>query len=173
MATSIGRSPLLAYLAMAGVAASVFVGLNVISDPAPRSRPPRPTPSLPTPADPRAPAIERDFLTTVLGRPKLSRAQRYCNGQGCCPTWRTTFGTTAPTREVIEAFEVQGYVSTPSDPDADVARGGPFPFVRWSGDLDYGGRWRWRRAQVSRGADVDRPAWPTVFTQSSVACGEA
>lgn len=173
MAAWIGRSPLRAYLAMAGVAVAVVVGLNAISDPISRRSGPEPDAgrTSPAPSATRAPALERDFLTTVLGRPKVSHTHPRCGPQGCCPTWRTTFGTTAPTRDVIAAFEVQGYVAQPDDRAS--VRGGPFPQARWTGVLDYSGRWKWRRVEVSRGADVDRPTWPTVFVQSSIACGEA
>ena len=112
----------------------------------------------------QTPSLERDFLTTVLGRPRVSDARPYCDPQGCCPTWRTTFGTTAPTKDVIAAFEVQGYGRR--SPARDAARGGPFPGACGGPpSCDYAGRWEWRRVEVARGADVGRPAWPTVFVR--------
>ncbi|MGZ8582247.1 MAG: hypothetical protein ACXWX4_01070 [Actinomycetota bacterium] len=163
-----GRSPLRAYLAMAGVALAVFVGLNLIAEPSGRQTRPEPDTSTPLNTDAPAPSLERDFLTTVLGRPRVSDTHPYCDGRGCCPTWRTTFGTTAPTKDVIAAFEVQGYFAPTGD--RETVRGGPFPAVRWTGELDYAGRWEWRRVVVARGPDVDRPDWPTVFVESSIAC---
>ncbi len=65
---------------------------------------------------------------------------------------------------------MQGYSALPGD--RDVVRPGPFPAVRWTAELDYAGRWAWRRVEVARGTDVDRPDWPTVFVESSIACGE-
>ncbi len=171
MAASPGRSPLGAYLAMAGVAVAVFLGLNLISEPVSRLTDTTPVPPLePVNEQQAAPSLERDFLTTVLGRPRVSRARPYCDPRGCCPTHRTTFGTTAPTKDVIAAFEVQGYSTRPSD--RDIVRPGPFPAVRWTAELDYAGRWAWRRVEVARGSDVDRPDWPTVFVESSIACRE-
>ena len=167
MAAPLGRSPLVAYLAMAAVALTVIVGLSLTSQPSPGER--SPSPALPLVEDASAPSLERDFLTTVLGRPRRSRADRYCDASRCCPTWRTTFGTTAPTQQVVTAFEVQGYVAEPGD--RDIVRPGPFPAVRWTAELDHSGRWEWRRVEVSRGTDVNRADWPTVFVQSSVACG--
>jgi hypothetical protein len=167
MAASLGRSPLGAYLAMGCVAGAVFVGLTLISEPRDDARP-SPDP-LQLVSDTPAPSLERDFLTTVLGRPRVSDTEPHCDGERCCPTWRTTFGTTAPSDQVVQAFEVQGYVTLPGD--RDVVRPGPFPQVRWTAELDYAGRWQWRRVEVSRGTDVNRPDWPTVFVQSSVACG--
>jgi hypothetical protein len=155
-----------AYLAMAAVALTVIVGLSLISQPSPDDR--SPSSALPLVEDASAPSLERDFLTTVLGRPRRSRADRYCDASRCCPTWRTTFGTTAPTEEVVAAFEVQGYVAEPGD--RDIVRPGPFPAVRWTAELDRSGRWGWRRVEISRGTDVHRPEWPTVFVQSSIAC---
>jgi len=168
MAASPGRSPLGAYLSMAGVAVAVFVGLNLIAEPT--SRDPGPSPASPAPSVPGTLSAERDFMTAVLGRPRVSTARPYCDPAGCCPTHRTTFGTTAPTKDVIEAFEVQGYSTLPGD--RDVVRPGPFPAVRWVAELDYAGRWAWRRVEVARGTDVDKPDWPTVFVESSIACGE-
>ncbi len=167
MAASPGRSPFRAYVAMAGVAVAVFIGVTLISRPAERQAA-EPDRSLALVTDATTPALERDFLTTVLGRPRVSDAHRYCDDRGCCPTVRTTFGSTAPTKIVIAAFEVQGYVARPGD--RDVVRGGPFPAVRWTAELDYAGRWEWRRVEVARGPDVDRPDWPTVFVESSIAC---
>ena len=168
MAAPAGRSPLWVYLAMAMTAVAVFAGMNLIAEPtAERAQPDRGE-LLPLVSDTPAPSLERDFLTTVLGRPRASDAHPYCDPRGCCPTWRTTFGTTAPTAEVIAAFEVQGYFTQPGD--RQIVRGGPFPPVRWTAELDYFGRWKWRRVEVSRGPAVDRPAWPTVFVQSSIAC---
>jgi hypothetical protein len=167
MAASLGRSPLAAYLAMAAVALTVVTGLTLIAEPARDEL--SPSPALPLVIDAPAPSLERDFLTTVLGRPRRTRANRYCDVSRCCPTWRTTFGTTAPTDQVVAAFEVQGYVAEPGD--RDIVRPGPFPAVRWTAELDDSGRWEWRRVEVSRGTDVNRPEWPTVFVQSSVACG--
>ena len=170
MAASLGRSPLAAYLAMAAVAFTVIVGLTLIADPArDDSTPPAPSPTLPLVVVTPTPSLERDFLTTVLGRPRRSASNRYCDASGCCPTWRTTFGTTAPTEQVVAAFEGQGYVAEPGD--RDIVRPGPFPAVRWTAELDYSGRWEWRRVEVARGTDVHRPEWPTVFVQSSIACG--
>jgi hypothetical protein len=170
MAASLGRSPLAAYLAMAAVALLVVTGLTLIAEPAPEdATPPTPSPTLPLVVDTPAPSLERDFLTTVLGRPRRSDANRYCNASGCCPTWRTTFGTTAPTEQVVALFEVRGYVTVPGD--RAIVRPGPFPAVRWTAELDVSGRREWRRVEVSRGTDVRRPAWPTVFVESSVACG--
>jgi hypothetical protein len=168
MAASPGRSPLGAYLSMAGLAVAVFVGLNLIAEPAPRGS--GPSPASLAPLVPGTPSVERDFMTAVLGRPRVSTARPYCDPAGCCPTHRTTFGTTAPTKDVIEAFTVQGYSALPGD--RDVVRPGPFPAVRWTAELDYAGRWAWRRVEVARGTDVDRPDWPTVFVESSIACGE-
>lgn len=169
MAAWFARSPLRAYLAMALTAVAVVVALNAVAQPSARRGESAPTSTLPRPSTPPERSLERDFLTTVLGRPRTSRTARYCDDGGCCPTWRTTFGTTAPTHRVIEAFEVQGYVARAGGGAA--VRGGPFPQARWTGVLDLGGRWAWRRAEVSRGADVGRSSWPTVFVQSSVACG--
>jgi len=167
MAASLGRSPLAAYFAMAAVALTVIVGLTLIAEPARDD--PSPSPALPLVVDAPAPSLERDFLLTVLGRPRRSDADRYCDVSGCCPTWRTTFGTTAPTEQVVAAFEVQGYVTEPGD--RAIVRPGPFPAVRWTAELDDSGRRAWRRVEVSRGTDVQRPAWTTVFVESSVACG--
>ena len=168
MAASLGRSPLRAYLAMAGIVVAVVVGLNALPRPGPERALESSTPS-PVAAS-AAPSLERDFLTAVLGRPRVSKAEAYCDPRGCCPTHRVTWGTTAPTNEVIAAFEVQGYFAVPGD--RDVVRPGPFAQVRWTAELDYGGRWKWRRVEVSRGADIDRPDWATVFVESSIACGE-
>jgi hypothetical protein len=153
---------------MALVTVAVVAGLNAISRPLVRrmSEPPAPSPVTAG----RAPSLEREFLTAVLGRPRVSGADAYCDARGCCPTHRVSWGTTAPTNEVIGAFEVQGYLAQPGD--RDVVRPGPFPQARWTAELDYAGRWKWRRVEVSRGADVDRPDWPTVFVESSIACGE-
>lgn len=164
MAGSERRSALWVYIAMAATAVAVFVGMGLIPEPGA----PPPDASLPLVSDSPAPSLERDFLTTVLGRHRASKAHAYCDPRGCCPTWRTTFGTTAPTAEVIAAFEVQGYLAQPGD--RGVVRPGPFPHVRWTAELDYFGRWKWRRVEVARGPDVDRPDWPTVFVQSSIAC---
>ena len=170
MAASLGRSPLAAYLAMAAVALTVVTGLTLIAEPSrDDASSPAPSPDLPLVDDASATSLERDFLTTVLGRPRRSRAGRYCDASRCCPTWRTTFGTTAPTDQVVAAFEVQGYVTEPGD--RAIVRPGPFPAVRWTAELDDSGRRAWRRVEVSRGTDVQRPAWPTVFVESSVACG--
>ena len=169
MAASLGRSPLAAYLAMAAVALAVVTGLTLIAEPADDTSSTSFSPAPPLVNDASTPSLERDFLTTVLGRPRRSGAGRYCDASGCCATWRTTFGTTAPTEQVVAAFEVQGYVAEPGD--RDIVRPGPFPAVRWTAELDYSGRWEWRRVEVSRGTDVQRPEWPTVFVQSSVACG--
>jgi hypothetical protein len=166
MAVSAGRSPSWVYVAMAAIAVAVFLAVSAIPEPDPTG--PGPDTSLPVVSDTPAPSLERDFLTTVLGRPRASDAHPYCDRRGCCPTWRTTFGTTAPTAEVIAAFEVQGYLARPGD--RDIVRPGPFPHVRWTAELDYFGRWKWRRVEVTRGPDVDRPDWPTVFVQSSIAC---
>ena len=166
MAASLGRSPLAVYLAMAAVAFTVIVGLTLIAEPARDD--PSSSPALPLVIDTPAPSLERDFLTTVLGRPRRSGDDRYCDASGCCPTWRTTFGTTAPTEQVVAAFEVQGYVTEPGD--RAIVRPGPFPAVRWTAELDDSGRRAWLRVEVSRGTDVQRPAWPTVFVESSVAC---
>lgn len=158
---------------MAAIAGTVIAGVTLVAEPGRPSPPGRVIdldagatlmPNAPTPA------LERDFLTTVLGSPRVGRDRPHCDARGCCPTWMTTFGTTAPTEEVIAAFEVQGYVATPGDPGA--VRGGPWPAVLWTGELDYAGRWEWRRVTVARGRDMERPAWPTVFVQSSIACGE-
>ena len=170
MAAPPGRSPLGAYLAMACVAVAVFVGLNLLAEPVSRRSGHAPAPPFEPLVAEDAPSIERDFLTTVLGRPRVSAARPYCDPRGCCPTHRTTFGTTAPTKDVIEAFEVQGYTAVPGD--RDVVRPGPFPQIGWTAELDYAGRWAWRRVEVARGTDVDRPDWPTVFVESSIACGE-
>jgi hypothetical protein len=168
MATSAGRSALRAYLAMAGVAAAVFIGLTAVSDPA--HTPPEGGGSPEPTGAVRAPSLERDFLTAVLGRPRISRDRPYCDRRGCCPTWRTVFGTTAPEREVIAAFAGQGYAADPGPGTA--GGGGPFPSSRWVAELDLGGRWTWRRIEVAGGADVGRSAWPTVFIESSIACGQ-
>jgi len=56
--------------------------------------------------------------------------------------------------------------------DRDVVRPGPFPAVRWTAELDFAGRWAWRRVEDARGTDVGRPDWATVFVESSIACGE-
>jgi hypothetical protein len=153
---------------MAGVTVAVVVGLNTISQPlAERASEPPPPPLMTI--DP-APSLERAFRTSVLGQPRITGADAYCDAKGCCPTSRVTWGTTAPPNEVIAAFEVQGYLALPGD--RDVVRPGPFPQVRWSAELDYFGRWKWRRVDVSRGSDVGRPDWPTVFVESSIACGE-
>ena len=170
MAAPPGRSPLGAYLAMACVAVAVFVGLNLVAEPESRRSRQSPAPSVESLVADDAPSLERDFLTTVLGRPRVSDARPYCDPRGCCPTHRTTFGTTAPTKDVIVAFEVQGYTAVPGD--RDVVRPGPFPQIGWTAELDYAGRWAWRRVEVARGADVDRPDWPTVFVESSIACRE-
>ncbi len=170
MAASLGRSPLAAYLAMAAVAVLVVTGLTLIAEPdRDDMTPPAPSPTVPLVVDSPAPSLERDFLTTVLGRPRRSDSHRYCDAAGCCATWRTTFGTTAPTEQVVAAFQVQGYVTERGD--RDIVRPGPFPAVRWTAELDASGRREWRRVEVSRGTDVRRPAWPTVFVESSVACG--
>lgn len=166
MAASLGRSPLRVYLAMAGIVVAVVAGLNAISRKVPE-RAPAPAPSLGSASPP--PSLERDFLTAVLGRPRISGSDPYCDARGCCPTRRITWGTTAPTDEVIGAFEGRGYHATPGD--RDIVRPGPFPQVRWTAEFDFAGRWKWRRVEVSRGADVDRPDWPTVFVESSIACG--
>lgn len=168
MAASRGRSPLGAYLAMAGVAVAVMAGLTLMTEPRSERGRPEPQPS-PGPTQTASPSLERDFLTTVLGRPRVSDARRYCDPRGCCPTWRTTFGTTAPTNDVIASFAAQGYFSLPASGDA--LRGGPFPGARWIAERDYAGPWEWRRVEVARGPDVGRPAWPTVFVESSIACG--
>ena len=171
MAASLGRSPLAAYLAMAAVALTVVTGLTLIAEPA--------RDDASSPATLARPAARRRRLG-AFARARLPHdgagtaaalrgSNRYCDASGCCPTWRTTFGTTAPTEQVVAAFEVQGYVTEPGD--RDIVRPGPFPAVRWTAELDYSGRREWRRVEVSRGTDVDRPAWPTVFVQSSVACG--
>lgn len=160
-------SPLWAYVAMACFAAAVFVAFTLISEPAER-REPEQDPTLPLITDHARPSLERDFLTTVLGRPRTSAATSYCDGRGCCPTRRVIFGTTAPTEDVIASFEADGYVAQPGD--RDIVRPGPFPQVRWTAELDRAGRWEWRRVEVSQGPDVGRAQWPTVFISSSVAC---
>jgi hypothetical protein len=167
-----GRSPLPAFVAMALVAVAVVLGVNAISSPAPD---PTPTSAERPPTTSAAPivegfgsTIERDFLPTVLGRPHVSAAHRYCDERGCCPTWRTTFGTTTETDSVIATLRSQGFATAPGD--RDVVRPGPFVQVSWTGVLGAGARRTWRRVDVARGTDVDRPAWPTVFVQSSVAC---
>lgn len=165
MVASSHRSPSWVYLAMAATAVAVFIGVSVIPRP---NRAEQSLDTSPFVSDAPAPSLERDFLTSLLGRPRASEAHPYCDGLGCCPTWRTTFGTTAPTAEVIAAFEVQGYLARPGD--RDIVRPGPFPQVLWTAELDYFGRWKWRRVEVARGPDVDRPDWPTVFVQSSIAC---
>lgn len=169
-----GRSPFPAYVAMALVAVVVVLGVNAISSPAPERSP---TPSQEPPVTSVAPivegfgsTIERDFLPTVIGRPHVSAAHRYCDDRGCCPTWRTTFGTTTEAGSVIATLRSQGFATVPGD--RDVVRPGPFVQVSWTGVLGAGARRTWRRVEVARGEDVDRPAWPTVFVQSSVACRE-
>jgi hypothetical protein len=157
-----------AYLSMAGIALGVFVGVQLASDPKPRGGE-RPGLGPEVPVVGASPSGERDFLTTVLAPARVVHADPYCDPQGCCPTRLTTFGTTAPTKDVITAFEVQGYLMQRGGHDV---RGGPFPPARWTADLDLGSRWEWRRVEVARGADVDRPAWPTIFARSSVACGQ-
>jgi hypothetical protein len=160
-------SPFSAYLAMAGLVAAVFVAFTLISEPARREQRERDA-ALPLITNHARPSLERDFLTTVLGRPRTTDAAPYCEGRACCPTRRTTFGTTAPTGEVIASFEADGYVAQPGD--RDIVRPGPFPQVRWTAELDYAGRWKWRRVEVTQGSDVGRPEWPTVFFASSIAC---
>lgn len=173
MAAAPRRSPIWTYLVMAAVAGTVIVGVTLIAEPGRPSQPDRAigldAGATLVPPD-ATPSSERDFLTAVLGSPRVGRGRPYCDARGCCPTWMTTFGTTAPTDEVVAAFEVQGYVATPGD--RRLVRGGPWPTVLWTGELDYAGRWEWRRVAVARGQDMDRPAWPTVFVQSSIACGE-
>lgn len=165
------RSPLGAYLGMATVAVAVFLGLSLVSDPAPANR----MDGLDVPPAPIVPppdASDAGWFSTVLGRPRVVRGDRYCDERRCCPTLRTTFGTTAPASEVIAAFEARGYVAGGAARRADV-RPGPWPAATWNAELDLAGRWRWRRVRVAGGSDVERPDWPTVFTESSVACGGA
>ena len=160
------RSPLWAYLAMALAAVAVFAGLNLVSEPRPRDEGADSDAALPTLTATPAPALERDFLTTVLGEPRRVERHPYCDAQGCCPTYRITFGTTAPLHDVTSAFEVQGYVAK----DRARPRTGPWP-SRWVAELTFAGRWKWRRVEVSAGVDAGRPEWPTVFIEDSIACG--
>ncbi len=168
MAASLRRSPLSAYLAMALAVVAVFAGLNLVSEPLPRDEgaADRDT-ALPMLTTTPTPALERDFLTTALGEPRRVERHRYCDAQGCCPTYRITFGTTAPPHDVTAAFEVQGYVSK----DGARTRTGPWPSTRWVAELNFAGRWKWRRVEVSAGVDAGRPEWPTVFIEDSIACG--
>jgi hypothetical protein len=164
-----GRSPLGAYLAMAAAAVAVFLGLSLVSAPADRADDVDPTPP---PLVSPPPPPDAGWFSTVLGRPRVVRDDRYCDERGCCPTLRTTFGTTAPAGEVIAAFEARGFLAAEAAARTDV-KPGPWPDATWTAELDLAGRWRWRRVRVAGGSDVDRPAWPTVFTESSVACGAA
>ncbi|HWC71793.1 MAG TPA: hypothetical protein VG993_11570 [Actinomycetota bacterium] len=166
--TTSGRSSATAYLAMGAVVLTTVVALNAISTPGPPPEPaihPGPTVSI---VDGFGSTIERDFLPTVLRRPRISRAHRYCDPRGCCPTSRTVLGTTSNVDVVIATLESQGYEARPWHGEA--MRAGPFPKAGWTGVLGAGDRRTWLRVDVSRGADVDRPAWPTIFVHSSVAC---
>jgi hypothetical protein len=168
MATLSRRSPLSAYLMMALTAAAVFVVINLLSAPRPVGEGAVPHTIGPSPT--AGSSLEREFLTTVLGEPRVIGGNQYCDAQGCCPTRRITFGTTAPIQDVIAAFEGQGYFARGAG--RDTIRTGPWPQARWIAELDLAGRWEWRRIEVSRGPDAGRPDWPTVFKEDSIACGE-
>ena len=81
---------------MALTAVAVFVGLNLVSEPRPRDEGSDRDTALPTLTATPAPALQRDFLTTVLREPRKVERHPYCDEEGCCPTYRITFGTTAP-----------------------------------------------------------------------------
>lgn len=157
MAAGLRWSPFWAYLTMAGFAAAVVVTFTLVSEPEPRTEPP--TDRTSSPAEPSVPSLERDFLTAVLERPRLSHTS--CR-------WRVVFGTTAPIEAVITSLQAEGYVAQPGD--RDVVRPGPFPQVRWTAELAPTDDERGRRVQVARGADAGRPRWPTVFVERSTAC---
>ncbi|CAN5795258.1 hypothetical protein BH18ACT17_BH18ACT17_14820 [soil metagenome] len=162
------RSTAWTYLAMAGLAVVVFAAFTIVSDPVTRDEP---APQLPIVTVAPAPSVDGDFRTTELGGPRLVHAGPYCTARRCCPTTLRTFGTTVPVKDVIASFEAQGYSMLAGD--RAVIRPGRWPSVRWTAELGFAGRWKWRRVEVARGPDVDRPEWPTVFAQSSVACGES
>lgn len=170
MAAPLARSPMRTYLAMAVVALGVFAALTLLSDPVPREGL-APDSDVATETGAPAPEDAPDFQTSELREPRIVHADPYCNGGRCCPTRLTTFGTTAPFDDVVEAFETQGYSMLPADRDS--ARPGRWPRVEWTAETLFGGRWDWGRVHVARGPEVDRPDWPTVFSQSSAACGEA
>lgn len=170
-----GRSPVPVYLVMGVIVVAVVVGLNLATAPGADERAgPSPTavgsigPAPPTLVEGFGSTIERDFLPTVLARPHVSRSRRYCDDQGCCPTWRTVFGTTTRSDVVVATFRSQGFEPAPGD--RAVVRPGPFPQVAWTGVAGPRARRTWRMIEVARGQDVGRPAWPTVFVQSSAAC---
>ena len=153
---------------MAGLAVVVFAGLTLISDPVTRDEP---ASELAIVTVAPTPSMGGDFRTTELGSPRLVHASPHCTARRCCPTTLQTFGTTVPIEDVIASFEAQGYSTLPGD--RDVIRPGRWPSVLWTAELGFTGHWKWRRVEVARGPDVDRPAWPTVFSQSSVACHES
>ena len=174
MVRSSERSPAPAYVGMAVVVLAVVVGLNALSGPSPREET---GPALETVTGPRptmaiiggfGSTIERDFLPTILRRPHVSERHRYCDARGCCPTSRTTLGTTTDANQVVATLRSQGYVNGDGDPTI-VSTGS---HVGWTGVLGGGGRATWRRVDVSQGIEVGRPAWPTIFVLSLAACEE-
>lgn len=175
MASS-GRSPVPTYLAMAAAVIAVVVGLNVLSGSTPRreTATERETAAGPPPKmaiiGGFGSTIERDFLPTVLRRPRVSEGHRYCDARGCCPTSRTTLGTTTDAGVVVATLRSQGYVTGRGD--RAIVRAGPFPQVAWTGISGDGTRQTWRRVDVSHGVDVDRPAWPTIFVLSLAVCDD-
>jgi hypothetical protein len=154
---------------MACVAVAAVAAINALSPPMSlrTAPPPRPTMAV---IGGFGSTIERDFLPTVLRRAHVSAGNRFCDERGCCPASRTTLGTTTDVEVVVATLRSQGYVTGTGD--RDTVRAGPFPQVSWTGVLGDGGRRTWRRVDVSRGADVDRPAWPTVYVLSLAACGD-
>lgn len=176
MVRSSGRSPMPAYIAMAVAVLAVIVGLNALSSPSPREET-RPAPETVTGPRPTmaiiggfGSTIERDFLPTILRRSRVSERHRYCDARGCCPTSRTTLGTTTDANQVVATLRSQGYVNGEGDPT--IVRAGGTSHVGWTGVLGGGSRATWRRVDVSLGIEVGRPAWPTIFVLSLAACEE-
>ncbi|HEY7761569.1 MAG TPA: hypothetical protein VIC52_01050 [Actinomycetota bacterium] len=174
MAGSSQRSPVPAYLAMAAAVLAVVVALNMLSSSAPRQEraterenalPPQPNLAI---IGGFGSTIERDFLPTILRRPRVSERHRYCDASGCCPTSRTTLGTTTDAHLVVATLRSQGFLSGEGDPT--IVRAGPSPRAGWTGVSGDGTRETWRRVDVSHGVDVGRPAWPTVFVLSLAVC---
>ena len=87
MAAAPRRSPIWTYLVMAAVAGTVIAGVTLIAEPGRPSQPDRAIgldagTTLVRPAP--TPSLERDFLTAVLGSPRVGRGRPYCDAGGCC-----------------------------------------------------------------------------------------